>query len=89
MNSYTSENMLMIAKPKGEVYDITNIRTSSKSHIHWKNHFHKNPLYFRMYADLEADNEIDKSNRGKKQLIFINKTRCLMVITYHLIWMIF
>ena len=29
-------------------------------------HFHKNPLYFRLYADFEADNEIDNSNIGNK-----------------------
>ena len=31
-----------------------------------KNHFHKNPLYFRIIADFEADNEIDGSDIGKK-----------------------
>ena len=28
--------------------------------------FHKNPLYFRIYADFEADNEIDISNKENK-----------------------
>ena len=31
-----------------------------------KKHFHKNPLYFRIYADFEADNEIDNSSIGNK-----------------------
>ena len=31
-----------------------------------KKHFHKKPLFFRIYADFEADNEIDNSNKGKK-----------------------
>ena len=31
-----------------------------------KKHFHKNPLYFRIYADFEADNEKDKSSIGNK-----------------------
>ena len=31
-----------------------------------KKHVHKNPLYFRIYADFEADNEIDNSNVGDK-----------------------
>ena len=31
-----------------------------------KNIFHKNPLYFRIYADFEADNEIDNSSIGNK-----------------------
>ena len=66
MNSYTSENTLRIHKPKCENNDVTTIRTSSESHFHWKNHFHKNPLYFRIYADFEADNEKDNSIVGNK-----------------------
>ena len=31
-----------------------------------KKHFHKIPIYFRIYADFEADNEIDNSNVGNK-----------------------
>ena len=31
-----------------------------------KKHFHKNPLYFRIIADFEANNEIDGSNIGNK-----------------------
>ena len=53
-------------KPKRENYDITNIRTANESHLHWKNHFHKNSFYFRIYANFEADNEIDSCNIGKK-----------------------
>ena len=66
LNSYTSENMLKIHKPKCEINDITTIRTSSDSHLHWKKHFHKIPLYFRIYADFEADNEKDNSSMGNK-----------------------
>ena len=32
----------------------------------WKKHFHKNPLYFRIYADFGADNEKDNSKIGNK-----------------------
>ena len=46
--------------------NITTIKTSHESHIYWKKHFHKNPLYFMIYADFEADNEIDNSNIGNK-----------------------
>ena len=67
LNSYTSENMLKLHKPKCENNDITTIRISLDSHLYWKKHFHKNPLYFRIYADFEADNE--KDNR-----IIANKT---------------
>ena len=31
-----------------------------------KKHFHKNPFYFRIYADFEADNEKDNSSAGNK-----------------------
>ena len=44
----------------------TTIKTSNESHLHWKNHFHKNPSYFRIYADFEADNEFDNSIIGNK-----------------------
>ena len=53
--------MLMIHKPKCEKYDLTTIRTSSESHLHWKDHFHEKPLYFRIYPDVEAANETDIS----------------------------
>ena len=66
MCSYTSENMLMLHKPKCENNEITTIRTSNDSHLNWKKHFHKNPLYFRIYADFEADNEKDNSIIGNK-----------------------
>ena len=56
----------MSHKPNCENIDISTIRTSPESHIQWKKHFHKNPLYFRIYADFEADNEFDNSSIGKK-----------------------
>ena len=66
LSSYTSENMLMKHKEKCGDDNITTIKTSNESHLHWKNHFHKNPLYFRIYADFEADNEKDDSVVGNK-----------------------
>ena len=53
--------MLMLHKPKCENKDITTIKISNESHLNWKKHFLKNPLYFNFYADFEADNEKDKS----------------------------
>ena len=44
LNSHTSENMLMLHKPKCENFDRTTIRTSPELHLHWKDHFHKSPL---------------------------------------------
>ena len=58
--------MLKIHKPKCENNVISTIRTSPESHLHWKEHFPKNPLYFRLYADFEADKEKDKSSVGNK-----------------------
>ena len=77
LSSYTSENMLIKHKPKCGDDNITTLRNSSESHLHWKKHFHKNSFYFRIYADFEADTEKDNSSIGKKQLIFINKNQYL------------
>ena len=66
LSSYTSENMLIKHKQKCGEDNITTIKTSNESHLHWKKHFHKNPLYFRIYADFEADNEKDNSAVGNK-----------------------
>ena len=73
--------MVKIHKPKCENNDISTIRTSPESHLHLKKHLHKNPLYFKIYADFEADNEKDTFLVFViKQLMFINKTQYLMVI---------
>ena len=66
LSSYTSENMLIKHKQKCGIDNITTIKTSNESHLYWKKHFHKNPLYFRIYADFEADNEKDDSCIGNK-----------------------
>ena len=66
MSSYTSENMLLLHKQKCGEDNITTLRTSPESHLHWQKHFHKNLLYFGIYADFEADNEIDTSSVGYK-----------------------
>ena len=66
LSSYKSENMLVKHKQKCGEDKITTIRTSNESHLHWKKQFHINPLYFRIYADFEADNEKDNSSIGKK-----------------------
>ena len=66
LNSYTCENALVNHKEKCGDDNVCTIRTSSESHLFWKKHFHKNPLYFRIYADFEGDNEIDNSNVGDK-----------------------
>ena len=67
LSSYTSKNMLTKHKQNCGIDNITTIKTSIESHLHWKKHFHKNPLYFRIYADFEADNEKDNSIVGNKR----------------------
>ena len=66
MSSYTSENMLFKHKQNCGEDNISTLRTSSESHLHWKNLFHKNLLYFGIYADFESNNEIDKSSIGNE-----------------------
>ena len=60
LSSYTSENMLIRHKQKCGDDNITTIRTSNKPHLQWEKQFHRNPLNFRIYADIEADDEKDK-----------------------------
>ena len=66
LNSYTCENALIKHKEKCGDDNICTIRTSNESHLYWKKHFHKNPLYFRIIADSEANNEKDGSKIGNK-----------------------
>ena len=44
LSSYTNENMLMKHKQKCGEDNITTIKTSNESHLHWKNYFRTNPL---------------------------------------------
>ena len=66
LDSYTCENASINHKKKCGDDNICTIRTSNESHLYWKKHFHRNPLYFRIYADFEADNEKDNSKIGNK-----------------------
>ena len=58
--------MLMLHKQNSGDENITTLRTSNESQVYWKKHFHKNPLYFRIYADFDADNEKDKPSISNK-----------------------
>ena len=77
LNSNTSEYKLTLHEPKCENNDITTIRTSGESHLHWRDHFHKNPLYSRIYADFEADVEKDNSSIGNKTTIIYKQNPIL------------
>ena len=68
LNSYTCENALKNQEKKCGDHDICTIGTSNESHLFWKKHFHKNPLYIRIIADFEADNGIDGSIVGNKTI---------------------
>ena len=70
LNSHTIEDMINTQKQLCDLKGITSIRTSIESHLLWKNPFHKNPIYFRIYADFETDNEIDSSSIGNTTTIF-------------------
>ena len=77
LSSYTSENMLMKHKQKRGEDNMTTIKTSPETHLHWEKHFHKNPLYFESFADFEADNEIDNSSIGRKSINIYKKNEVL------------
>ena len=66
LSSNTSEYMLMKHKENCGDDIITTIKASNETHLHWKKHFHKNQLCFRIYADFEADNEKDNTCIGNK-----------------------
>ena len=67
----------MIHNPKCANHNITTIKTSSESHLHWEYRFCKHLLYFRIYADFEADNEIDNSFIGSKTTNIYNQNPVL------------
>ena len=77
LKSYTCENALINHKEKCGDDNICTIRTSNESQLYWKKHFHKNPLYFRIIADFEADNETDGSNIGNKTTNIYNQNPVL------------
>ena len=64
LNSYTTNSMLV--KHKKLCQENQQLKTSPNSHIYWKKYFQKNKLYFRIYADFEADNKKENTNIGDK-----------------------
>ena len=66
LKCYTCEKALKNHKQNCGDDNICTTKTSNESHLYWKKHFHKNPIYFRIIADFEADNEVDGSNIGNK-----------------------
>ena len=64
LNSYTNNSMLV--KLKNLCKENQQLKTSSISHIYWNKYFQKNKLYFRIYADFEADNKKEDIKIGDK-----------------------
>ena len=64
LNSYTTQNTLI--KHKNLCGENQKLKTSPNSHIYWKKYFQKNKLYFRLYADFEADNKKENTDIGDK-----------------------
>ena len=64
LNSYASENMIIKHKQQSFQKQLTSIKASPESHLNWKSPFHKNLLYFNIYADFEADNAKEDSKAG-------------------------
>ena len=77
LSSYSNEDVLEKHKFKCGQQEITSIRTSNESHIYWKKYFHKLPIYFRVYADFECNNELNNFNMGNKTTnIYKQKAVC-------------
>ena len=66
LSCFTNENVLVKHTERCKQQDITAIRVSKDSHLMWKKHFHKIPLYFRIYGDFECNNKREYSNIGNK-----------------------
>ena len=77
MNFHTSQIVLIKHKQQCGEQDITSLRLRNESHLFWKKLFHKNPLFFRIYSDFEADNEIDNTYKGNKTTNFYKQNPIL------------
>ena len=67
----------MNRKEKCRDDNICTLRISNEPHIHWKKHFHKSPIDFRIHADFEADNEKENSSIGNKTTKFYKQNPVL------------
>ena len=66
LSSYTNQDVLINHIQKCGQQEITSENLNKESRLYRKDHFHKNPINFRSFADSKADNEIDNSNIGNK-----------------------
>ena len=66
MSPYSIQNIRTKHKQRCDQQEITSVRTSNEPQLYWKKHFHKNPLYFTLYAGFAAYNEFDNSFLGNR-----------------------
>ena len=59
MYFFTFHDVLIDHRQKCGQQEITSNELSIELYIFWRNHFHKNPVYFKIIADFEAENEIE------------------------------
>ena len=59
LNCYTNQEVLINHLQNCGQQEITSIEVSKESHFYWRDHYQKNPLYFRIIGDFVADNEIE------------------------------
>ena len=79
-----SQKVLINHKQSFEQQEITSVGTSNESYLHWRKHFHKNPFCFGIYADFEAENEIDNSSVGNKTTNMYKQTpeyNCFCIVS--------
>ena len=77
LTCFTNENILVKRTERCRQQYITAIRVSKEIQLMWKKHFHKIPLYFRIYGDFECNNKIEGSHIGNKTTnIFKQNTMC-------------
>ena len=62
LSSCTSQNVLMKHRERYAQQEIRINRNSNDIRLYWKKHFQKHPLYFRIYADFEAEIEIENTS---------------------------
>ena len=67
----------MLIKHKNLCGEKQKLKTSPYSHIYWKKYCQKYKLYFRIYADFEADNKKENVNiRDKTTNIYKQEPVC-------------
>ena len=64
LSCFEHEHVLMKHKDRCEQQDFTAIKLPLDKQLHWKKHYQKVPLYFRIYADFECNNSPVESNVG-------------------------